>query len=289
MKSVLLQRARQVKHRVFVARRRVRVGRKKLKFETATVLFRHVSTGRPFSYRPHRYADTFLAADIEALGESALPEQVFVIWAGDNDMTPNRERNLRLIEGRVGLPVELVTPANLHRWIIDGHPLHPAYQNLSLIHRSDYLRGYLMHHHGGGYIDIKEPLDSWRESFIRMASDDSVWVTSYTTTDANWIGKLRGRLGLDILVHYRLMFGKCAFLMRSRTPLTAAWMAQMDAVLDSHQELLAQHPGGVFGDSGQYPISWTDLLGRVLDPLTLKFHEHVRYDDRMLMNFSDYR
>jgi hypothetical protein len=114
-------------------------------------------------------------------------------------------------------------------------------------------------------------------------------VTSYPTTEANWVGKLRGRLGFDIVVRYGLMFGKCAFIMRSHTPLTAAWMAQMDAVLDAHEALLAQHPGGVFGDSSHYPLSWTDLLGRVLDPLTLKHHTHVRYDDRMLLRFEDYR
>ena len=122
-----------------------------------------------------------------------------------------------------------------------------------------------------------------------MAADPQAWVTSYSTSHANWIGKLRGRLGRDILVHHRLMFGKGGFLMRSHTPLTAAWIAQMDAVLESRAELLAAHPGGVFGDDADYPISWTDLLGRVLDPLTLKYLDHVRYDERMLLKFEDYR
>ena len=285
----ILDRARQAKHRAFVLRKRCRVWGKRLKFEAATAAFRRASDVMPYSYRPARYADTFLSIDREPTAPPELPRRVFAIWAGDNELTTNRERNLKLIEERLELPVELVTPATLHRWVLDDHPLHPAYQDLSFIHRSDYLRGYLMHHHGGGYIDIKEPLGSWTLPFAQMAADEDAWVTSYTTTDANWIGKLKGRIGLDILVRYRVMFGKCAFLMRSNTPLTAEWLAQMDAVLDANRRTLAQHPGGVYGDSRDYPLSWTDLLGRVLDPLTLKHHANVRYDDRLLLHFEDYR
>lgn len=285
----LLGRARQVKHRVFVLRKRALFARKRLKFELATKAFRHASGIHPYRYRPARYADTFLSVDLDASSPLDLPRRVFAIWAGDNELTANRARNLHHIMERLGVPVELITPANVDHWIVDGHPLHPAYPNLSLIHRSDYLRGYLMHHHGGGYVDIKEPVGSWVDSFDQMAADRDAWVTSYVTTHANWIGKLRGRIGLDILVRYRLMFGKCAFIMRSHTPLTAEWMAQMDSVLTENQAALERNPGGIFGDSGHYPLSWTDLLGRVLDPLSLKYHPHIRYDDRMLMKFEDYR
>lgn len=284
-----VDRAREVKHRAYVVRKRAARSLRALKFRASTVAFRRAEAVRPFIYTPERYADTFLRREVPPSGTSAFPRHVFVIWAGDNAMSSNRARNIEVIEQRVGLPVELVTPANLEKWVVPGWPLHPSYEHLSLIHRSDYLRGYLMHHHGGAYIDVKEPLTSWAPSFDRMASDESAWVTSYRTTDANWIGKLRGRIGCDILVHYGLMFGKSGFMMRSQTPLTSAWMAQMDAVLDERGIALARHPGGVFGDDGAYPISWTDLLGRILDPLTLKFHEHVRYDDRLLLHFEGYR
>ena len=53
-----------------------------------------------------------------------------------------------------------MTPANLQDWVVAGHPLHPAYNDLSLVHRSDYLRAYLLHHHGGGYCDLKRPIKS---------------------------------------------------------------------------------------------------------------------------------
>lgn len=289
IKSSALALARKAKHRVFVARKRSSRKAKQLKFDAATAAFKHVDRVRRYTYRPSRYADTFLVREVVPTGRSEFPARVFVVWTGDNPLTPNRQANLDLIRERIGLPVELVTPSTLNRWIVPDHPLPTAYEHLSLIHRSDYLRGYLMHHHGGAYIDVKQPLGSWSPIYDRMAADPQVWVTSYSASHANWIGKLRGPLGRDILVRYRLMFGKSGFLMRSHTPLTAAWIAQMDAVLDSRAELLVAHPGGVFGDDADYPISWTDLLGRVLDPLTLKYLDHVRYDERMLLNFEDYR
>lgn len=285
----LLGAARTAKHAAYVVDKRSRRRIRQAKFDIATRLFRDWERFRPYGYRESRYADTFLADDVAPDGPSELPERVFVVWAGENDMSANRRRNLRLLEDRIGLAVELVTPANLGDWIRPGSPLPDAYEHLSLIHRSDYLRGYLMHHHGGAYADVKEPLASWGASYARMAADPDVWATSYPTAHANWIGKLPGRLGRDILVHYRLMFGKGGFMMRSQTPLTAEWMAQMDRVLERNAPALAQHPGGVYGDDVRYPLSWTDLLGRVLDPLTLKYHEHVRYDDRMLLRFEDYR
>lgn len=284
-----LQVARQAKHVAFVASKRSRRGLKRAKFDFATRAFRGVEHVRPFSYESARYRGTFLDRDVAPTGSSNLPRRVFVIWAGDNPMSKNRRRNLDTIRSTIGLPVELVTPSNLGEWLVDGHPLHPAYADLSLIHRSDYLRGYLMHHHGGGYVDIKKPLQSWAPSFNAMVSDPDAWVTSYSAAHANWIGKLPGRLGRDILVRYRLMFGKSGFVMRSHTPLTAAWMSEVDRRLDGLQAHLAAHPGGIFGEDPLYPLSWTDLLGRVLDPLTLKYVAHTRLDDRMLLEFENYR
>ncbi len=285
----MLGAAREVKHLGFVANKRLRRGLRRAKFDLATAAFRDVERIRPYIYRPELYVDTFLAKDFSPGGLSEFPRQIFAMWTGDNPLTPSRARNLADIEQRIGLPLTLVTQHTLDQWLVPGYPLHPAYENLSLIHRSDYLRGYLMHHHGGAYVDIKRPLNSWAQSFDQMAVDQRAWVTSYATSHANWVGKLHGRLGRDIVIWHRLMFGKSGFLMRSHTPLTAEWMAQMDAILDELLEPLAAHPGGVYGDSGQYPVSWTDLLGRVLDPLTLKHLDHVRRDHRMLLDFTDYR
>lgn len=278
---------RRAKHAGFVMSKRIRRRSHAAKFATATRLFRGLDDST-WTYRPQRYTGTFLERDAEQLGESRLPEQVFALWTGRNPLTPNRAHNLAKLRDSLEVPLVLVTPDNLTDWLVPGHPLHPAYERLSLVHRSDYLRGYLMHHHGGGYVDIKAPVGSWRPVFDEMSEDPQAWVTGYRTIHAYWIGKLRGRLGRHILVRHRMMFGKGAFLMRSHTSLTAEWLMEMERRLDDASSALAGSEGGVYGEEG-YPLSWTDLLGRVLDPLTLKHHPHVRYDERLVLDFTDYR
>lgn len=281
--------ARSVKHAGFLARKSMRTTYRNKKFNYATVLFRDVERVLPWTYRPARFRNTFLALDLAPEVPSALPAWVFVVWTGHNELTPNRLRNLERLRSELGLPLVLVTPETLPKWIVPGAPLHPAYEDLALMHRADYLRAYLMHHHGGGYADIKAPLGQWTGSFDEMLSDESVWVTSYASTYANWIGKLKGRLGRTILVRYRLVFGKGAFIMRSHTPLTAEWLAEVEAVLDRRVSHLSANPAiEPYGSDG-YPLSWHDLLSRILDPLTLKYHEHIRYDDRLLLDFENYR
>lgn len=285
---------RRSKHAAFVGRKRARRWGRRTKFQLATSAFRRVEAVKPYRYRSERYlngrhAQPWLAHDARPAGESAFPFRVFSIWAGDNALSDARKRNLAVLDERLGVEHVLVTPANLDEWLVDGQPLHPAYQALSLVHRSDYLRGYLMHHHGGGYVDIKEPLHAWADSFETMAADVDCWVTSYPTTHANWVGKLRGPIGRDLVVRHRLMFGKGSLMMRSQTPLTGEWMAEMDRRLDlAATELGTAPPEDPFGGH-DYPISWNDLLARVLDPLTLKHLSHVRLDDRMLLRFEDYR
>lgn len=282
--------ARQVKHAAFVAQKRTRRSYRRQKFEVATRVFRDIDGRRPFEYQPGRYKGSFIVKATAPLrSDSAFPRRAFVVWTGDNPLTDNRKRNLDVIQERLGLPVHVVTSRSLGDWMVEGHPLHVAYPHLSLIHRSDYLRAYLMHHHGGAYLDIKEPLHSWGPSYDDMAADPERWVTSYRTTDANWIGKTRGLLGLDILVRYQLMFGKSGFMMRSHTPITSEWLSEIDHRLDIAMPELVKNPGDVRGANVGYPLSWTDLLARVLDPLTLKYTDHVGYDERMLLRFTDYQ
>ncbi|MCV7515063.1 hypothetical protein M3D16_001135 [Micrococcus luteus] len=40
------------------------------------------------------------------------------------------------------------------------------------------------------------------------------------------------------------------------------------------------------GSSG-YPASWTDLLGKVYQPLQLKYFHHIRVDDDLLVESAD--
>lgn len=47
-------------------------------------------------------------------------------------------------------------------------PLHKAFQYLSPVHKSDYLRAYFMHFYGGGYADIKHIHFNWFAYFEKL-------------------------------------------------------------------------------------------------------------------------
>ena len=75
-------------------------------------------------------------------------------------MFDNRKRCLESLVN-TECEIELVTPSNLNDWVLPNRRLHAAYENLSAIHRSDYLRAYFMHHYGDGYAGIKLTSASW--------------------------------------------------------------------------------------------------------------------------------
>lgn len=287
----LLLPARKLKHAAFVAGKRARLLRRDAVFAAVTRVGPGYAAMSPYSFDPSRYRRSFLVRDAPVTtGESELPRQVFVLWVGENPLTPRRRENLAVMRERIGLPVELVTPENLGRWVLPEHPLHPAYENLSLVHRSDYLRAYLMHHHhGGGYCDLKAPTTGWQGAFARAERDPEAWLTGYAEAAAGDVTRVPGTLGKDLALHYSRLAGMGAYLVRSHTPFTAEWLREVERRLDYYAEQAAEFPGGTRGEVVGYPVSWTRLLGGVLHPLQLKHLEHVRQDPDLLLEFENYQ
>lgn len=286
----VLHAARQVKHAGFIASKRGRVLAQDAKFKAVTTVAGAYSRLRPYEFDRARYRRSFVVRDAPNDNMvSQFPRRVFVLWTGDNPLTPNRSRNLDLLRERIGLPVELITPATLAPWLVDGHPLHPAYGHLSLVHRSDYLRAYLLHHHGGGYCDLKLPLTSWDAAFDRVAGDPDIWVAGFGELSSASVVRLSGRLGVDVSMHHQRLVGTSSMLARSHTSFTAEWLREVNRRMDYYAPQLAEYPGGVRGEVVGYPISWTRLLGGVFQPLQLKYLSHVRRDDELLLRFSDYQ
>lgn len=288
--NAVLQIAREVKHCGLLIQKRVRRGATRGRWFAVTVSAKLTGSLRTYTFDPARYRRSFLLCDPPRdMAESRFPRQVFVVWTGDNPLTANRARNLEILRARIGLSVIWVTEETMSDWIVPGHPLHPAYRHLSLVHRSDYLRAYLMHHHGGGYMDIKEPVSSWAISYERMREDRDAWLSSYAELRADSPARLPGNLGHDIAANFFRLVGCGAMLVRSHTPFTAEWLREVERRLDYFAPQAARFPGGNRGDVVGYPVSWTDLLGKIYHPLQLKYLEHVRCDNNLLLHFSDYQ
>lgn len=275
------------------ARSRAGRARRALRRRAAPVVSAWAS--RRYVYDADRYRGTFLARavpgdDAPPAPTGPLPRRILCFWTGDNPLTPARASSLDALRRmNPDLEVALVTPGALEEILVPGHPLHPAYEHLSLVHRADYLRAYAMHHHGGGYTDIKAPLAPWAPAFDLLDAHPEAWVLGYPEIGPEGVPSLPGALGRDLHRCYRLLVGQCAFIMRPHTPFTTAWMGELHARLDASLDELRRHPGGVLGDEPGYPLAWAGILAEITHPLMLRHHDRVLQDWRLLPGLRDYR
>ncbi len=222
---------------------------------------------------------------------------VFCMWTGTNPMSTDRIQALFSIFNHVHCPVAYLNSASYRTWQLDDAPFHPAFEYLSETHKSDYLRVYLMHHHGGGYTDIKHTQRSWRPHFEALIRSDK-WCLGYTEIGPKGVAPVGGALQDELAAHHDQLIGLCAFIFRKQTPLTQAWMDQTHALLDAKHDSLRQHParhpqdrqGASFSDGSvsPYPLQWTELLGNIFHPLIYRFRDQVLHAD-IAPSFSQYR
>ncbi|MBK9475373.1 MAG: hypothetical protein IPL94_03795 [Tetrasphaera sp.] len=245
----------------------------------------------PQTFPREKYAGEWFAQDLpgrSVLAGEPVPRRIFVIWAGENPMSQARVRNLEEIRTvNHDLEIVLVTPDTLGQWVLPDAPLPAEYANLSFVHRADYLRCYLLHHHGGGYIDLKRPLHPWRGAFERLEASDA-WLLGYTERSRLNIPAVGGELYRDLRGSSQQLFGYGGLIARRHTALSSEWERRARAVLATHGAALEAHPGNDRGDSTGYPIAWTELLAHIVAPLTWKYQDHVLHDDRVLPELRRY-
>lgn len=137
--------ARQMKHQLYTGQSR----KHRLALSIVESIAARVT---PFRFDPLRYpSHRFLRFDGPAATPRNAPARIFCFWTGSNEMPEVRRMNLDRLTEDAGVDVVLITPDSLDEWVVPEHPINSALHNLSLTHRSDYLRAYFMHYHGGGY------------------------------------------------------------------------------------------------------------------------------------------
>lgn len=277
----------QAKHRAFLAY-------KPHRFAVAGAvepLLRTAHRIKPPHFDPSDWPDTHLPHNEPLTRETteAVPRRIFVFWTGENPLSPNRQRALdEMRRTQLGLDVVLVTPCTLDQFVLPEHPLHPAYEHLSLIHRSDYLRCYALNFHGGGYADLKAPGQSWAPVFDRI-DDSDAWLAGYRVP-VRLMGPNIPDPGLERAMkqfsEHRL--GQCSYISRPDTPISREWWRELNHRLDTLQSAVADCPGNARGDNAGYPVVFTSILAQVLDPLQVKYREHLLYDNRLRPDLDNY-
>ena len=218
---------------------------------------------------------------------------IYCFWTGDNEMSENRQKALQSIIDTSDSNVILVTPKNLHKYIIE--PLHPGYQYLSQVHKSDYLRAYFMHYHGGGYSDIKHNNFSWIPYFEKLYNNPDKWAMGYK--------EIPGGVPVDCsnketIKNYDKIFGNGMYIFKKNTPITTERMNKLHNILDKKLELLKENPSSFPRDKtsvkipdtdkiSKYPIVWAEIGGCILADILYKYREHLLLD-MPTINMSNY-
>ena len=217
---------------------------------------------------------------------------IFLLWTGSNKPSSARLSCIYSYLSRSGVNITLITPDNLQDWLTA--PLHPAYPFLSYTHRADYLRAYFMHHHGGGYSDIKRCGFNWRPFFELLSSSGSALMAGYPENSPKDVASN----DLQIRKCFSSLPGMCHFIFKPQSSITTRWLSTVEAILSAHIDILSENPGTYhpratrFSYHGRnpllrllyarnkYPFYWNQILGSVLHPI---MHQSSMNEKLLLM------
>ncbi len=218
---------------------------------------------------------------------------IFVFWTGNNSLSENRIKSLESLKTVTGANIILITPNNLNYYVKQYAPLHPAYDYLSLVHKSDYLRSYFMYHYGGGYSDIKRSLGSWKRGFELINSNDDIWMIATREKKAIHVGYVEDPIIYkQLLKNYRQLPQNCAYICKPNTPLFRDILNDIHKILDIHYEQLKTNNNWPIrakkGDGSNYPLRWTEICGSLLHKYALIYNNHILFDGLPGFNTDDY-
>lgn len=196
---------------------------------------------------------------------------IYILWTEDNPLTENRINSINQLKLISECNIILINNENLSKYILSEYPLHPAYNYLSAVHKSDYLRTYLMHFHGGGYSDIKKTKGSWKKSFENLYNSDK-WIIGYQEIK-------NGNAPTVPQESYNKLIGNGCYICKKKTPLTNEWYNNLIYILNNKLNQLKIYPAKNLRDcnrkDNKYPIKWTEILGNIYHPLILKYNDKV--------------
>lgn len=244
-----------------------------------------------YKYDKNRYPGLFLQNDYEPFPnfESKVDRVIYCFWTGENEMSENRKKGYQSLVDHSGVEVKLITPQNLHEYILPEYPLHEGYDYLSLNHKSDYLRCYFAHFYGGGYCDIKSIKNSWSDSFDRIINSDK-WLLAYTQFNRLSLSKGQGKnIDNDLRYYYKLCLGTGAYINKSDTKFTSEWYIELEKRMDEKLEQLKMNPGDMKGRNKGYPFSLLEVSTQIMCPLNLKYNNKLIHDNTVLPELTNYQ
>jgi len=151
-----------------------------------------------------------------------------------------------------------------------------------------------MHHHGGGYADIKNIEYDWNPYFKTLEEDPYAWGLGYQEINAESIAA-SPELRKIFCPQWEEAIGLCAYILKPNTPFTSAWYQALHQELDKQLQSLkkhpARHPRDKIGrgsnhkilrimrlNKSKYPLAWAQILGYIFHPLS------INYSNKLIKN-----
>lgn len=229
--------------------------------------------------------------------ENCLENNVlFTIWFGKS-FTPNRNLQYLTLKKVSKCRIININENNIH---LLKYPIHKSFQYLSSIHKSDYLRCYLMYYYGGGYSDLKKTSSSWIPAFNKLKSNDKLWVVGYDCDGVALPSNLQRSLidynettkeFVKLLQEKKKIFiGVGFFIFKKNTEIVIRWFNELNNRLDYFYEELKKNPAKFDRESKngtpypsweggnlntKYPICWNRILGQIFYPLQLDYPDRI--------------
>ena len=221
-----------------------------------------------------------------------MNKTLFLIWFGGlENMSVNRKKCLDSIYQHAGIDIVLINEDNLNHWLVE--PLHPAFEYLSLTHKADYLRSYLMYFYGGAYTDIKINDFNWLKYFDDLEKSDK---------EINGYPELEG-YGHGFDTNY--LIGNCLYIFKKNSIIAHEWYNTVKNILDAKLDTLKENPGtyhpracvgGIAYTPNEntfsyahykYPIRWEEIHGELFHKVQYN-HKHLILRTMPTINTNNY-
>ena len=226
--------------------------------------------------------------------QNQVPFVVWCYWEGEA-MSGNRLLSFEYLSKNIGVPICLITPENIQQFIKPQHPFPEVYKYLSIVHRSDYIRAYLLHHYGGAWHDVKATTVSYASCWKEF-EDEKIWIIGKPEI-AKGAAQVLTSDGKYIPDYYKDLIAVPSWIGRPQTPLSSEILQGIEHILAENATTLATNPAKhprerklvtknivqkivypikffLQKRSLYYPLEWT-LFGNVFHPAILKYKNHV--------------
>lgn len=226
--------------------------------------------------------------------KNGVPFVIWCYWEG-GEMNKNRSLSFSYLQKNIGVPVCLITPQNISKFLLPEYPLPESLTYASIVHRSDFIRAYLMHFYGGGWHDIKATLVSFADCW-ELFKDENIYLIGRPESFKG-AAKVSNENGIYMPDVAADLVSVPAWIARGNTALSKTIYQNLQALFLKNADLLkkgpAKHPREKYikpknffhklaillkylysGRNPKYPLPWT-VFGNIFHPAVYKFRNHV--------------